>query len=177
MPLSADDIKKAFATLSADLANRGERAQIAITGGAALVLLFNARETTKDVDAFFIQPDPPRMREAAARVARDLELPEDWLNDAAKGYFVAISEGEVVYESPALVVQAVTTEQLLAMKLAAWRDAIDRNDAGLLLSKVSGTAKEIWSRVEPFVPRSYLDKASYPFDDLWDSIHGTPDSD
>jgi len=84
VPLSADDIKNAFAALSADLASRGERAQIAITGGAALVLLFHARETTKDVDAFFIQPDPPRIREAVARVARDLELPEDWLNDLRK---------------------------------------------------------------------------------------------
>jgi hypothetical protein len=177
VPLSADDIKNAFAALSADLASRDERAQIAITGGAALVLLFNARETTKDVDAFFIQPDPPRIREAAARVARDLDLAEDWLNDAAKGYFVAISEGEVVYESTALIVQAVAIEQLLAMKLAAWRDAIDRGDAGLLLSKISGSAQEIWSRVEPFVPRSYLDKASYAFDDLWDSIHGTSNSD
>ena len=176
MPLSANDINNAFAALSADLAGRDERAQIAITGGAALVLLFNARETTKDVDAFFIQPDPPRIREAAARVARDLELPEDWLNDGARGYFVAISEGDVVYESPALVVQAVAIEQLLAMKLAAWRDAIDRGDARLLLSKLEGSAQEIWSRVEPFVPRSYLDKASNAFDDLWDSIHGAPDS-
>jgi hypothetical protein len=74
-------------------------------------------------------------------------------------------------------VQAVTIEQLLAMKLAAWRDAIDRADARLLLLKLDGSAQEIWSRVEPFVPSSYLDKASYAFDDLWDSIHGTTDSD
>jgi hypothetical protein len=176
VPLSADDIKNAFAALSADLAARRERAQIAITGGAALVLLFGARDTTKDVDAFFIQPDPPRIREAAARVARDLELPEDWLNDAAKGYFVAVSEGEVVFESPALMVRAVAMEQLLAMKLAAWRDAIDRGDARLLLSKMTGSGEEIWSRVQPFVPPSYLDKASYAFEDLWDSIHGTSNS-
>jgi hypothetical protein len=176
VPLSAGDIKNAFAALSGDLAIRSERAQIAITGGAALVLLFNSRETTKDVDAFFIQPDPPRIREAVARVARDLELPEDWLNDAARGYFVAISEGDVVYESPTLIVRAVAIEQLLAMKLAAWRDAIDRGDAALLLSKMTGSAEEIWSRVQPFVPHSYLDKASYAFDDLWDSTHGTSDS-
>jgi hypothetical protein len=97
MPLSAEDINRAFAALSAELAHRNDRAQIAIAGGAALVLLFNARQTTKDVDAYILQPDPPRVREAAAQVARDLDLPEDWLNDAAKGYFVAISEGDVLY--------------------------------------------------------------------------------
>lgn len=174
MPLSAEDIQKAFAALSNELAQRGERAQIAITGGAALVLLFNARQTTKDVDVFIVQPDPPVLREAAVQVARKLELPDDWLNDGAKGYFTAISEGEVVHKSSSLLVRAVTTEQLLAMKLAAWRDAIDRGDARLLLSRLSGSAEEIWVRVEPFVPRAYVDKASYAFDDLWDSMYGNP---
>ncbi|HEX2120267.1 MAG TPA: nucleotidyl transferase [Thermoanaerobaculia bacterium] len=172
MPLSAEDIQKAFADLSDELAQRGERAQIAITGGAALVLLFNARQTTKDVDVFIVQPDPPLLREVAVQVARKLEPPEDWLNDGAKGYFTAISEGEVVYESSFLLVRAVTTEQLLGMKLAAWRDAIDRGDARLLLSRLSGSAEEIWLRVEPFVPRAYVDKASYAFDDLWESMYG-----
>ena len=172
MPLSAEDIRGAFAALSRELAQRGERAQIAMTGGAALVLLFDARQTTKDVDVFIIQPDPPRVREAAVEVARELDLPEDWLNDGAKGYFTAISEGEVLYESASLLVRSVTTEQLLGMKLAAWRDAIDRSDARLLLSKLSGSAEEIWRRVEPFIPRNYVDKASYAFDDLWESMYG-----
>ena len=172
MPLSADDIREAFAALSAELARQGDRAQIAIAGGAALVLLFNARESTKDVDAFFVQPDPPKIREAVARVARILELPEDWLNDAAKGYFVAISQGQVVYESASLMVRAVANEQLLAMKLAAWRDAIDRHDARLLLLRMEGSAEEIWLKVKPFVPHPQIDKASYAFEDLWDSTHG-----
>lgn len=117
-----------------------------------------------------MQPDPPALREAAVQVARKLELPEDWLNDGAKGYFTVISEGEVVHESPSLLVRAVTTEHLLGM--TAWRDAIDRGDARLLLSQLSGSAEEIWLRVEPFVPRAYVDKASYAFDDLWDSMYG-----
>ena len=79
MPLSAEDIHKAFGALSEELARRGDRGQMAITGGAAMVLLYNARQSTKDVDAYFVQPDPPRIREAAARVARELKLPEDWL--------------------------------------------------------------------------------------------------
>jgi len=71
------------------------------------------------------------------------------------------------------MVRSVTTEQLLGMKLAAWRDAVDRSDARLLLAQLEGPAQEIWLRVEPFVPRNYVDKASYAFDDLWDSMYGT----
>ncbi|HKS23008.1 MAG TPA: DUF6036 family nucleotidyltransferase [Thermoanaerobaculia bacterium] len=176
MPLSAQDLQKAFAALSAELVRRGDRAQIAIAGGAAMVLIYKARLTTKDVDAFILQPDPPRVREAAVQVSHELELPEDWLNDGAKGYFVDVSEGDLVYESDSLIVRAVSTEQLLGMKLAAWRDAIDRSDARLLLSKLEGSAEEIWVKVERFVPRAYSDKASYAFDDLWESIHGSSPS-
>lgn len=172
MPLSADDIRKAFFALATDFARRGERAQIAIAGGAALVLLFDARVATKDVDAYFIAPEASRIREAAARVANELKLPDDWLNDAAKGYFVGISEGVTVHDSPSLIIRSVSMSQLLAMKLAAWRDAIDRADARLLLSRMTGSAAEIWATLEPFVPRNEIDKASYAFDDLWDSVYG-----
>lgn len=176
MPLSADDIRRGFTALAEELARRFERAEMAIAGGAALVLLFNARQTTKDVDAYFITPEASRVREVAAHVARELNLPEDWLNDGAKGYFVGISAGEILYNSPSLVVRSVSTAQLLAMKLAAWRDAIDRADARLLLSRMEGTAKEIWTMLERFVPPHEIDKASYAFDDLWDSIYGPSQS-
>ena len=173
MPLSSDDIRRGFIALEQELGRRGDRAEIVIAGGAALVLLFNARQTTKDVDAYFIRPEASRVRAAAGNVAQELGLPEDWLNDSAKGYFVGVSDGELLHESAALIVRAVSTAQLLAMKLAAWRDAIDRGDARLLLSQMSGSAEEIWTRVAPFVPPHQLDKASYAFDDLWESIHGS----
>ncbi len=172
MALSADDIRKAFVALDDELRRRGERAEIVVAGGAVLVLLFNARKTTKDVDAYIVRPEASRVRDAVRHVAHDLGLPDDWLNDGAKGYFVGISDGDALHESPALVVRAASTTQLLAMKLAAWRDAIDRADAKLLLEPMKGSREEIWAIVEPFVPRHEIDKASYAFDDLWDSIHG-----
>src|SRR4051794_26737330 len=147
-----------------------------IAGGAALVLLFEARQTTKDVDAYFVSPEASRVREAARRVAHTLDLPDDWLNDGAKAYFVGISIGEQVYSSDALIVRAVSTAQLLAMKLAAWRDAVDRADAQLLLSQMNGLAAEIWTVLEPFVPPHEIDKAWYAFNDLWDSTDGPPKS-
>ena len=150
----------------------GERGEIVVVGGAALVMMFGARETTKDVDAYFVSP-PSAMRAAAARVAEHLSLPEDWLNDAAKGFLVGLTTGAVLYQSQFLLARAASAEQLLAMKLAAWRDAIDRGDARLLMSGMSGSMEEVWAAVKPRVPPPQLDKAWYAFQDLWEAVHGT----
>jgi hypothetical protein len=174
MPLSADDIQRAFAALSGELERHGQHAELVVVGGAALVLLFRARESTKDVDAYFVSPEASVVRQAAEAVATRLELPDDWLNDGAKGYLVGVTRGEMLYESPSLTVRAAAIAQLLAMKLAAWRDAIDRDDARLLLSRMAGSADEVWSAIRPFVPLHQLDKAAYAFEDLWETIHGHP---
>ena len=170
---------RAFATVAicrsiARPRRSAEHGEIVVVGGAALVLLFNARETTKDVDAYFLAPEASKLRVAAARIAEGLDLPEDWLNDGAKGFMTRVTEGTVLYKSEALVARAASVEQLLAMKLAAWRDAIDRADARLLLSRIEGSIQEVWARLEPFVPPPLLDKASYALHDLWESIHGAP---
>jgi hypothetical protein len=172
MPLSAEDIQRAFAALSTELARDGRRAEIVVVGGAALVLLFGARESTKDVDAFFVTPEASILRDAARAVANRLDLPADWLNDGSKGYLVGLTTGEMLYESETLTVHAASTAQLLAMKLVAWRDAIDRGDAKLLLSRMVGSADEVWAAIKPFVPVHQLDKASYAFEDLWETAYG-----
>jgi hypothetical protein len=171
--LSSADIKAAFDALSSDFAQTRERAELVVVGGAALVLLFNARETTKDVDAFFLNPEAVKLRAAAERVAQLLDLPSDWLNDGAKGYMVGLTTGELLYESKSLVVRAASLPQLLAMKLAAWRDAVDREDARLLLSRMPGTADDVWQTVKPFVLEHQMNKASYAFQDLWEALHGS----
>jgi hypothetical protein len=42
------------------------------------------------------------------------------------------------FESDSLTVRALAPEHLLAMKLCAWRDSVDFDDARLLLSKLTG---------------------------------------
>jgi len=172
MALTARDIRAAFAELARKLANDGYDAEILIGGGAALVLLFDARESTKDVDAVFLTPEGAIVRHAARAVADSLNLPADWLNDGAKGYFVGLSQGELLFEEKGLRVRSASAEQLLAMKLAAWRDAIDRADAMLLLSKLHGDKDVIWTAIERFIPHGDLNKATYAFDDLWEASHG-----
>ena len=57
------------------------------------------------------------------------------------------------------------------MKLAAWRDAVDRADARRLLKEMIGSRDEIWTALESFIPPHELQKASYAFDDLWDASY------
>lgn len=173
MPLSSADIKNAFDALSTEFEQAGECAEFVVVGGAAVVLLFAARETTKDVDVFFLAPEASRVRAAAERVAQLLDLPADWLNDGAKGYIVRLTTGEVLYESPFLIVRAASLPQLLAMKLAAWRDVLDRDDARLLLSRMPGSADDVWQAVKPFVFEHQINKAWYAFQDLWEALHGS----
>jgi hypothetical protein len=118
-----------------------------------------------------LKPAASVVRSAAEAVAHRLNLPADWLNDSAKGYLVTVTAGQALFESDWLTIRAASTAQLLAMKLAAWRDAIDRADARLLLSRMSGSAEDVWLAVKSFVPPHLVDKASYAFEDLWEVTH------
>lgn len=86
---------------------------------------------------------------------------------------MGLSLGAPLFESPSLTIRAVTTAQLLSMKLAAWRDAVDRADAELLLTSIEGTREQTWDAVRPFVSPHDLQKASYAFDDLWEALYGS----
>lgn len=173
--LSADQIRHAFSMLGDELERAGARAEIAVAGGAALVLLYRARESTKDVDAITLAASSEGALRAASRaVAGALDLPGDWLNDAAKGYVHGLALGERLFDSEALVVRALAPQQLLAMKLSAWRDDVDIEDARLLLRALTGDRVAAWSSVEPhLVPGREL-KARYAFEDLWEAEHGSP---
>ncbi len=62
-------IIEALVALDAECAQRGITGEICIYGGASIVLVFDARESTRDVDAVF-QPTT-EIREAALTVSRN----------------------------------------------------------------------------------------------------------
>jgi hypothetical protein len=171
--LSRETILQALQALARELARRERRAELFVVGGAALVLLYGARDATKDVDAFAADSGQRRdIFEAAKRVAAELDLPKDWLNDGAKGYAHGLAAGEILLKDPWLLVRALAPEQLLAMKLSAWRDDVDIEDARLLLSRLEGKKEEIWRCLEPYLPPGRELKAQYAFEDLWEAGHG-----
>jgi predicted nucleotidyltransferase len=167
--LTKTDILRGLHELAAELGPASPPRELTIAGGAALVLLYDARQSTKDVDLVI---SAPGVRDAARAVALKLGWPEDWLNDGAKGFMHGSSRGDVVLESPGLVVRSLSPPHLLAMKLCAWRDDVDVEDARLLLSKLEGDKNAIWNRLETHLVTGRELKARYAFDDLWEAARG-----
>jgi hypothetical protein len=148
----------------------GMAIKLVLIGGALMVLRFQARESTRDVDVAIVAPaEAQRVRELARAVAAEHEWPDDWLNDGAKGYLVGVSSGPIVFSAPGIEVRSPATAQVLAMKLSAWRDDIDVADATRLLDEMTGRREQIWQEVEPYlIPGDKL-KAQYAFADLWEA--------
>ena len=95
----ADDVEAALWTVGELLREEGERYAIVVIGGAALQLLGVISRTTGDVDmiAFADPPTthtrllrppahlPPPLQRAILAVARDRNLPRNWLNAGPAG--------------------------------------------------------------------------------------------
>ncbi len=122
---SKDDILRGLRRIDEIACAAGVTIDLAIYGGAALVLVFDMREATRDVDAV-VKGDPTFARKAAKQVADELGWNDDWLNDGVKGFlsnherlqgldeFVGTADGGLRIYTPA-------PEYLFAMKCMAMR--------------------------------------------------------
>jgi hypothetical protein len=172
--LSEEEIARAFTRLGELAQEQGDQIELLAVGGVVMVLAYGARAATHDVDVLILSPKEARItRELAGKVAREMEWPEDWLNDGAKGYLVGASQGPVIFSAPGITVRRPALAQLLAMKLSAWRDDVDIEDARRLLLEMPGEQDEIWRSVEPYLIPGQQLKARYAFLDLWESTHDT----
>ncbi len=173
--LARDEIVNGLERLGQLAEEDGVKVELVVIGGAAMVLAYGARLSTRDVDVVILAPrEATIVRQLARRVANERNWPEDWLNDAAKGYLVGISDGPELLSVPGLRVRAPSVAQLLAMKLSAWRDDIDVADARRLLQELARVSErnEVWQAVEPFLAPGDELKAQYALDDLWEALHG-----
>ena len=142
-----------------------------------MVLAFQARQATKDVDAIFAPTGA--VRQAARLVADQLDLPQDWLNDAAKGFASEKGTFEPLtgFTFENLRIQTPTAEYLLAMKVMAARVAIgdvrgDKEDitflARLLGLKGSEEAMDIVEKY--YDPARILPRSIYLLDEIFEEI-------
>ena len=151
--LTREKIRELLEALNVELRGRGVTGEIGLCGGAVMCLVFKARASTKDVDAIFA---PARiLREAAKRVGRRLGVPEGWLNDAAKGYFVSDPPRQAVMELSNLRVWAPVADYMLAMKCVSARlDTHDRDDVVFLIRHLGlGTPGEVFGIVSRYYAR------------------------
>ena len=158
--LDREALRRAFDLLAEKLAKRSIVGELHVFGGAAMVLAFDSRAATRDVDALF-RPDGPVL-EAAREVARELGLPNSWLNNQASAYVSGrAGRGTTVYDHPNLRVLTTPPEHLLAMKVRAAGAARDAEDVTLILDRLGiRTLQEVESIVERFFPDEPLSRRS-----------------
>ena len=148
-------IISALQALGEQLANDGVRAQLFIVGGAAMALAYSTRRVTRDIDAVF-EPKSA-IYAAAAKVAEQHGLPEDWLNDAVKGFMPGEDEhARPLPDIPGIEITTASPQYLLAMKLMAMRFGEDDEDIEILLRECDiHTAAEALDLLERIYPSQH----------------------
>ena len=168
--LDASTIKTLLLELNDELGKHGEVGEVGLVGGAVMCLVYNARAATRDVDAVF-KPTAV-IRKLARALASKHDLPDDWLNDAAKAYVQGEFKQESVLSLAHLRVWAPEPRYMLAMKcLAARWDTHDRSDVIFLIGKLGLTkAAEVFSIIEAYYPkRRILPKTQFLVEELFEA--------
>ena len=144
--LSREDILNNLRRLGELLQTQGLQGEIMLTGGAAMCLVHSARDMTKDVDALY-EPKS-EINRLVAQIAKERDLPADWLNDGVKGFVTQGAPAEDFMAFDGLKITTVTPEYLLAMKLMSARfGEKDYEDIHFLLGKLNITTMEEASEI------------------------------
>ncbi len=154
--LRTEMIERLFDALNAELVKKDVIGEVGICGGAVMCLVFKTRCATKDVDGIFA---PAReIRDAAARVARKMDVPDDWLNDAAKVFFCVDPPKTDVLNYPHLRVWAPQPGYLPAMKCISARfDSHDKDDVIFLIEHLDlKSPDEVFRLVVKYYPREMI---------------------
>ena len=121
---------------------------VALIGGAAMILHFGASRATRDVDVLVLRGNLAELRRAVKAVAHERDLPEDWLSDAAKGFADILPPDFYHRLTPLpfafqhLRLYALGRPEQAALKIVALREQ-DLEDLELLLPQLSEEEKRV----------------------------------
>ena len=82
--LNRQCILDALQERSRRLAEHRTQAELCLFGGAAMILAFQSRQTTKDIDAIFVPSST--VRQLAEEIGRERGYEAGWFNDGVKGF-------------------------------------------------------------------------------------------
>jgi hypothetical protein len=186
--LAKDDILRGLRKIDERARAAGVLIDLAIYGGAALVIAFNARQATRDVDAV-VRGSPDFLRNAAAQIAVEENWPPDWLNDGVKG-FISNNEAMTLMSEfqgssgGGLRIHVPTPSYIFAMKCMAMRPegidgSHDVSDIELLANKLGvKTPEEAFSIIEGFYPASRIPaKVRFGVEEIMSRLFPPSDSD
>jgi len=135
--------------------------ELSIYGGSAMMLAFDRKAITKDVDAVFTST--ANVQPLIRQVAQEQDLPEDWINDDVKQFLAPIEQKrELPLEFAGLKITVPTASYLLAMKALACRAALpgyagDEDDLCVLISKMNiQRVEEVQAHIDRFYPDDVL---------------------
>ncbi|MGQ0744103.1 MAG: hypothetical protein ACT4OS_07185 [Acidimicrobiales bacterium] len=149
-------LREALTRLAERLRRRGVIGNVYRFGGGAMVLAFDARPATRDLDGRF-SPEGPIQAESL-QVAKELELPSSWLNQQALFYLPERDDPDPVpvFDHPHLRVMRASDRHLLAMKAVAARRFADMEDLALLIRRLGlrtvGEVEAVCADVFPAEP-------------------------
>ena len=134
MALGIKELEAAFTRLGELAIEEGHIVEMAVYGGSALAIAYDLRTTTRDVDAVF-EKDKEFVRRAVEKVALEMDLPPDWLNDAVKGYVSPNEAGNMIQfgsfpseTNPGLRILVPAPEYFFAMKCIDIRTGASSKD-------------------------------------------------
>lgn len=169
-PVTGDDMLAALCRLGSVLHQRGITADIYVFGGAAMVIAYQARPATRDIDAIFVPNS--EVLEAAQVVARERGWPRSWLNDQASVYLSQLPDQDrrLILDAPGIRCMAASPERLLAMKVMAARQIQDAGDIRFLVDLLELSALDDVLRVvgEVFPGERVSDRARLLVEDILD---------
>jgi hypothetical protein len=167
--MNKTEILECLKMLGRELEKRGETGEILLTGGASMALVHSARDMTKDVDALY-EPKSS-INEIVIKIAEEHGLAKDWLNDSVKGFVNANAPIEFFIEFPGLVINTVSPDYLLSMKLLSARyGEKDYEDIAFLIDELGiSTADEAYSIIEKYWPvKNVTPKTMYIIEEFFD---------
>ena len=189
-PFDRAALLEAFGELGRAAWDEGATIEIAVYGGSALMLIFDWRIATKDVDGVF-DADRERVRRLAARVGEQHGWPEDWLNDGVKGFLSARDREDGMKplmgefpssDEPGLRVFVPRPEYLFAMTCRAMRlGGVDENrdieDIRRLATEIGlRSAAEAMTLVASFYPNAQAQpKVQFGLEEIFSDGRTTED--
>ena len=161
--LNRDEMESAIAELADQLNARNVKAKVYLVGGAVMVLAFDARFTTGDIDGAMYPTD--EVLAVAAEIGERRGLGTEWLNNSAQQFIPVFKEPtwQPILKSGNVEIVAADERSMLAMKMRASRGSRDRPDINFLVKRCGITSvAEALELYREFFPEDPLPARALP---------------